>query len=71
MGQGVEVSRQSIGAVKGGKSGKRFPVGYNPKTKTVCVDLGGMLGSGWTTIGATAKSPQEAMMMADAWVWDR
>ncbi len=52
--------------VKGGKSGKSFPVGYDADTKGAYVLY---LGS-WSNIGR-ASSPQDAMTVASAWAWDK
>lgn len=63
------MARENIGKVYGGKTGKAFPVGYDPSTKAVYILTSGMFGM-WINIGK-ASSAQEAMRKADAHVWNQ
>lgn len=63
------MARERLQAVKGGKTGKSYTVGYDPQAKTVYIELGGLMTT-WVSVGK-ASSPQEAMRKADAYVWDR
>lgn len=64
------MARERIGVVTGGKSGKKYAVGYDASARAVYVDVGGLIGSTWVSV-AKANDPQSAMRAAAAYVWDR
>lgn len=59
------MSGQIIGKLKAPKSRKEFEVKWDSSEQTVYISWGG-----WTKIGK-AKTPTEAMNLAEAWLYDK